>query len=336
MELRQLRYFKTIADARSFVRGAERLHVAQPALSRSIARLEEEIGQLLFVRHNGGVSLTDAGTRFYEHACNVLNRVQMLRDDMTSESGVPHGVVALGMPASLQSVLAAPIAAEFMKAFPRVTLNVVLNTSINLRDALTAGLLDIAVISSHTPARGLRYTPIFAEQACVVQRADAAPHFDGPIDVSELVDLPLLLCGYPNSMRLLLEDAFARFGAEPNLRCEVNTSALLLDLVLEGAGAGIVPSCAVTAKDMSRLKVTPIKGLECSWSIATSLDRVGSASVAQLGKMIVERVYGLIDAEGWPEARFTGTRGPDQRPVFSQKPEGPLPPATAKTSFDIH
>ncbi|BCW87632.1 HTH-type transcriptional regulator ArgP [Alphaproteobacteria bacterium SO-S41] len=308
MELRQLRYFKTIADARSFVRGAQHLNVAQPALSRSIAKLEDEIGQLLFVRHNGGVSLTDAGTRFYEHACNVLRRVQMLRDDMAAEMGVPHGIVALGMPASLQSLLAAPVAAAFMKAYPGVTLNVVLNTSINLRDALTAGLIDIAVLSSHTPARGLRYAPLFTEGAFLVQRADAAQSFDGPIEVADLVDMPLLLCGYPNSMRLLLEDAFAKLGARPDFRCEVNASSLLMDLVEQGAGAGIVPSSAVVSSTSGALKATPIKGLDCSWSVATSFDRIGSASVNQLNAMIFDHMAQMIDETDWPTARLNGGR----------------------------
>jgi LysR family nitrogen assimilation transcriptional regulator len=307
VELRQLRYFKTIADARSFVRGAQHLNVAQPALSRSIARLEDEIGQLLLVRHNGGVTLTDAGARFYEHASNVLLRVQVLRDDMAAESGIPHGVAAFGMPASLQSLLAAPVAAAFLKAFPRVTLNVVVNTSVNLRDALTAGLIDLAVISTLTPSRGLRYAPLFTEGVCLVQRSDSAPFLKGgAIEVSDLLDVPLLLCGYPNSMRLLLEDAFAKLGARPNLRCELNTSSLLLDLVNEGAGAGVVPSCAIASKNLSNLRITPINGLECKWSTVTSFDRVGSASVTQLSTMIHQHVFKLIDRSDWPTAHFDG------------------------------
>jgi LysR family transcriptional regulator, nitrogen assimilation regulatory protein len=311
MELRQLRYFKTIADARSFVRGAQHLNVAQPALSRSIARLEDEIGQLLFVRHNGGVTLTDAGARFYEHACNVLHRVQMLRDDMAAEMGVPHGTAAMGMPASLQTVLAAPVAAAFLRDFPRVTLNVVLNTSVNLRDALTAGMVDVAVIASSTPSRGLRYTPLFTEGACLVQKASGPGRRGDEIGVADLIDTPLLLCGYPNSMRLLLEDALAKLGARPDLRCEVNTSSLLIDLVHEGAGAGIVPSCAIASKDLEGLRVTPIRGLECSWSIATSFDRIGSASVAQLTNMILDHVSQLIESAEWPDARFDGGVGLD-------------------------
>src|ERR1700722_380436 len=86
VDLRQLRYFKIIADARSFVRGADHLHIAQPALSRSIAKLEEHVGHALFVRHSGGVTLTDAGRLLYRHADLVLKGMQRLTDEMAANA----------------------------------------------------------------------------------------------------------------------------------------------------------------------------------------------------------------------------------------------------------
>lgn len=306
MELRQLRYFKAIADARSFVRGARQLYVAQPALSRSIARLEEEIGQPLFVRHSAGVTLTEAGIRFYDHVGSVLGRVQMLKDEMAAEMGTPYGVIAFGAPPSFQSVLTAPVVAAFLKAFPRVTLNVVQNTSVNLRDAVTAGLIDIAVISTLTPARGLNYTPLFTESMSLVERADSRPRFSGTLEISDLVGIPLLLCGYPNTLRLILEDAFEDLQVKPDFRCEVNTASLLIDLVQEGAGAGIVPTCAVASKISGNFRITPIHGLQSSWTIATSNERSGSASVTQLSTMISHHVWESINSGVWPTARFDG------------------------------
>jgi LysR family nitrogen assimilation transcriptional regulator len=306
MELRQLRYFKAIADARSFVRGARQLYVAQPALSRSIARLEEEIGQPLFVRHSAGVTLTEAGIRLYDHVGSVLGRVQLLKDEMAAEMGTPYGVISFGAPPSFQSVLTAPVVAAFLKAFPRVTLNVVQNTSVNLRDAVTAGLIDIAVISTLTPARGLNYTPLFTESMSLVERADSRPRFGGTLAITDLIDIPLLLCGYPNTLRLILDDAFEDLQVKPDLRCEVNTASLLIDLVQEGAGAGIVPTCAVASKIPANFRITPINGLQSSWTIATSNERSGSASVTQLSTMISHHVWESINSGVWPTARFDG------------------------------
>lgn len=306
MELRHLRYFKAIADARSFVRGARQLYVAQPALSRSIAQLEEEIGQPLFVRHSAGVSLTDAGIRLYDHATSVLSRVQMLKDEMAAQMGTPHGVIAFGAPPSFQSVLTAPIVAAFLKTYPRVTLNVVQNTSVNLRDAVTAGHIDVAVISTLTPSYGLRYTPLFTESMCLVERGDSPPRFNGTIEVADLAGIPLLLCGYPNALRLILEDVFQDLQVKPDFRCEVNTASLLIDLVNEGAGAGIVPSCAIALRKAGNFRATPINGLHSLWTIATSSERTGSASVTQLSAMISHHVAESINNGVWPTARFDG------------------------------
>jgi LysR family transcriptional regulator, nitrogen assimilation regulatory protein len=311
VELRQRRYFKAIADARSFVRAAGQLCVAQPALSRSIARLEEEVGQLVFVRHAGGVALTDAGLHLYEHATNILRRVQAMKDEMAAEVATPHGVVSFGAPASLQSVLAAPVVAEFLMAFPRVTLNVVQNTSVYLRDAVTAGHVDVAIVSALTPSRGLRLLPLATEGFCLVERADFPQRFDGVVDVASLAGIPLLLCGYPNLMRLFLEDVFEQMDAKPNFRCEVTTSSLLLDLVMEGAGAAVVPSCAVASRNLGgNFRITPIRQLEVSWAIATSLERAGSACVTQLSTMITQHVKDLISSAVWPTARFDGAAPP--------------------------
>jgi LysR family transcriptional regulator, nitrogen assimilation regulatory protein len=306
MELRQLRYFKAIADAHSFVRGAHNLYVAQPALSRSIARLEEEIGQTLFVRHPTGVTLTEAGIRLYDHVNSVLSRVQMLKDEMAAATGTPHGVVAFGAPPSLQSVLTAPVVAAFLKKFPRVTLNVVQNTSAHLKDAVTAGLIDVAVTTTLTPSRGLRYSPLLTEGVCLVERADSPPRLGSTMEISDLIGIPLLICGYPNTMRLILEDVFETLQAKPDLRCEVNTASLLIDLVTEGASAGIVPSCAVASRMSENIRVTPIRGLEFSWATATLHERSGSASVTELTKMISHHVWESINSGAWPTARFDG------------------------------
>jgi LysR family nitrogen assimilation transcriptional regulator len=306
MELRQLRYFKAIADARSFVRAAGHLCVAQPALSRSMARLEDEIGQTLFVRHATGVSLTDAGVHLYDHVTSVLRRVQVLQDSMAAEELAPHGVVAFGAPASFNSVVTAPVVAAFMKKFPKSIVNVVQDTSVNLRDALSSDHLDVAIISTITASSGLRYSPLFTEGMCLVEKADSPLCFGDKVEIADLAGVPLILCGYPYTARLYLEDVCAKLGVKPWFRCEANTASLVIDLVQKGAGAGIVPSCALAFRNESDLRTKPINGLKLSWAIATSNKRVGSASVTQLSAMIVQHVWELISHHEWQTAQFDG------------------------------
>jgi len=116
--------------------------------------------------------------------------------------------------------------------------------------------------------------------------------------------MPLILCGYPNSIRSTLEEELSKYDAKPDIRCEVNASSLAIELVEAGVGASIVPACAIASKIVRNFRVTPINGLACSWAIATSFERVGTASVTQLSNMIQDYASEWIGSGGWPPAQF--------------------------------
>lgn len=324
VELRQLRYFKAIADARSFVRGADHLHVAQSALSRSIAKLEEQLGRLLFIRHSGGVSLTDAGVRLYQHADHVLKGMQRLTDEMAADTQEPRGLISMGAPPSMQSTLTAPVAARFIKAFPHAFLNVIQDTSVRLREGVAAGHLDVIVLSSMAPSAGLHCAPLFTESLCLVYAASSPLHMKTDARLEDLIGIPLILCGYPDTLRLYLNQAFAASEEKPTVRCEVNSAGLVADLVAHGAGVGIAPYGSISPQNQRGLVVIPILGLEASWMIATSFERIGSTAVQQLSTMLMEHVRQAVATGDWPTARFDGPRTSDpdlqrtQLPVWDE------------------
>ena len=268
MDLRQLRYFKTIADVHSFARAGQQLRVAQPALSRSIAKLEQELGQSLFLRHSGGGTLTEAGTLLYDQVAVVLRDMRRLTDSMAADLDTPHGSVVMGIPPSMQSIITAPVASAFVKRFPDATLSVIQNASAPLREGIASGKIDLAVITSSVPARSLHYTPLFTVNNCLICSAAEARRFGDTLSVRDLVDLPLILCGYPDALRLRLNEAFNDIDAKPNVRCEVNSGSLVVDLVADGAGMGVVPCGALAPGRADGLVAIPIRELRSSWVIA--------------------------------------------------------------------
>ena len=306
MDLRQLRYFKTIANARSFARGGQQLRVAQPALSRSIAKLEDEIGQSLFVRHSGGVTLTEAGALLDHHVTVILRDMQRLTDEMGAGTDTPHGTVVFGVPSTLQSFLTAPVAAAFVTRFPDVTLSVIQNASVPLREGVASGHIDAAIVTTSVPALGLLYTPLFTVNFCLICPIERAAQFGESVTLRDLVDLPLILCGYPDTVRSSLNQAFSDIDAEPNIRCEVNNGPLVVDLVAEGAGMGLAPYGVLTPGRSAGLVSIPIIDLEASFVIATSFERVGSAAVRRLSDMLIEHTRAVAASGGWPTARFDG------------------------------
>ncbi|MFC3052836.1 LysR family transcriptional regulator [Kordiimonas pumila] len=301
MELRQLRYFKAIADAGSFVRGAQDLRVAQPALSRSIAKLEEEVESNLFVRHSSGVSLTDAGVRFYEHATEVLGSVRHLLEGMAAEDGVPRGVVTLGAPHSIQSKLVLPAVAGFLSQFPLCRLNLLQNSSPRLRKQVLEGSLDMAILPNVTES-GMRITPLLVESICLICRKEDRAAFGDNIDVDDLLELPLILTGFPETLRLYIDRKFPHRSDDLNVRSEVNSSSMLVDLVVRKVGYGIAPCSVVAQRPEGELAFVPIKGLDVSWTIATNWSRCGLKAVEELEALIIRLVHDLVSKGDWPTA----------------------------------
>ena len=173
-----------------------------------------QLGRLLFIRHSGGISLTDSGVLLYQHAEHVLKGMQRLTDEMAADSQVPRGLVSMGAPPSMQSTLTAPVAARFIKAFPHAFLNVIQDTSARLREGVAAGHLDVIVVSSMAPSGGLHYAPLFTESLCLIYAASSPLHMKTHARLEDMLGIPLILCGYPDTLRLYLKPGLRRFRTE--------------------------------------------------------------------------------------------------------------------------
>ena len=116
MDLKQLEYFRHVAELGSFTRAASFLSVVQPALSRQVRQLEVELGQNLFERNGRGVALTDAGTRLLEHTRGILLQVGRARQELEDQKNGDSGHFVLGLPPSLGRSVTVPL----VKAFGRL------------------------------------------------------------------------------------------------------------------------------------------------------------------------------------------------------------------------
>jgi LysR family transcriptional regulator, nitrogen assimilation regulatory protein len=125
MDLRQLTTFTQVADLGSLSKAAERLRIAQPALSRQIRLLEEELKVALFTRHGRGMELTSAGEMLRARASSILRQVEETRADLMQEAGAVRGRVVFGMPPTVGDVLATRLIERFLGLYPEVTLRAV-------------------------------------------------------------------------------------------------------------------------------------------------------------------------------------------------------------------
>jgi DNA-binding transcriptional LysR family regulator len=166
VELRHLRYFVAVAEELHFRRAAERLHVAQPAVSEQVRKLEDELGVRLFDRTKRHVALTDAGAALLTQAYRVLRQAEAARVAARSASDRPClriGYVPTALQASIPRALR-----HLVAAIPNVQTTIEPGAGLDLVDAVRGGELDVAVVSLPVPTTGVRVTPLGEQRAVAV------------------------------------------------------------------------------------------------------------------------------------------------------------------------
>ena len=143
MEIRHLRYFVTVAQERNFTRAAEKLHIAQPPLSRQIQQLEEEVGMVLFDRDSRPLRLTEAGRLFYEHAAQVLERFDDLRTMMRRFREAERPRFVIGFVASTIYAALPNLIRRFRAETPGLDVSLVEMVSLEQIAALKDGRIDV-------------------------------------------------------------------------------------------------------------------------------------------------------------------------------------------------
>ena len=193
MELRQLEYFVAVAEEANFTRAAERIHVAQPAVSAQIQRLEREIGQPLLDRTRRTVRLTAAGSAMLPHARAALAAVADIRTAMDELTELVRGTVSIGTVTS-HNVDMPALLADFHADFPNVEITLSTDNSAALIEKVRTGRLDAAIVSigPHERPEGLDVEVVTDEaiEAAVCVGDDLARR--SSIGLADLCDRPLI------------------------------------------------------------------------------------------------------------------------------------------------
>ncbi|ODJ65431.1 LysR family transcriptional regulator [Brochothrix thermosphacta] len=147
MELRELRYFWTVAEEKNFSRAAKVLHITQPTLSRQIKEFEEKLGVPLFIREKKQLSLTDEVYFLKERATQILTLAAQTEREFEEQSkGFLSGHFSIGCVEADNSDTMAMMLEELVRDYPKVTFNIVSGTSDDISDKLEKGILDLAIL----------------------------------------------------------------------------------------------------------------------------------------------------------------------------------------------
>ncbi|MGO9988716.1 MAG: LysR family transcriptional regulator [Steroidobacteraceae bacterium] len=280
MDLKQLEYFRHVAELGSFTRAAAFLSVVQPALSRQVRQLEAELGQNLFERNGRGVVLTDAGSRLLEHARGILTQIGRARQELEDQRNGDSGHVALGLPPSLGSSVTVPLVKAFEKLLPNARLATVEGLSAYILEWLSLGRVDCALVYNATTSATVDVQLLLEEQLFLIAPLKAGALGQSArgnsITLAQLADYPLIIPSRPHAMRMSVENALANVDRKIRVAHEIECIPAVIDLVRQGHGYGVLPMNALKSTPWAgQIAVKPIISpvLKTSLSIATSAQR---------------------------------------------------------------
>jgi DNA-binding transcriptional LysR family regulator len=243
MELRQIEYVVAVADTGSFTGAATSLYVTQPSLSLGIARLERELGVLLFDRVGRRVVLSPAGEAFLEPARRLLRDARTARAAAESVLGLQAGHLDLvALPTLAVDPLAATIGA-FRRAHPGVVVRVAEPETVSeVLSRVRSGDSELGLTELPVDDAVLTATRLFEQEIVTVWPPRSRPGGDGRrVAVRELESVPLVTTPPGTSTRGLVDRAFRAAGIEPTVAVETGQREAILPLVDAGAGTTFLP-----------------------------------------------------------------------------------------------
>lgn len=242
MNLRQLQYFIEVSELESVTKAAERLHVAQPALSRHMRSLERDLGVRLFDRDGRGIVMTNAGLVFRDRVRSVLRELDRAQLEVKALSRSPGGRIDFGMPFSVSQALTRVLVQRVHQDLPGVALRVIDGWTGFIIEWLLRGRLDIGIIYDHTlKSDVLRTEPLAAEEHFLI----CAPHDRlaqrKSVTLAEVAELPLALPSREHGLRLAIEQFMQTIGKAPQIHLELESIVGLRQFAQQGDVYTILP-----------------------------------------------------------------------------------------------
>ncbi|MFE7541321.1 LysR family transcriptional regulator [Streptomyces platensis] len=241
MDLLSLRYFRAVARREHISRAAEELRVAQPSVSRTIARLEAELGVPLFDRHGRSIRLNRYGAAFLTRVERALDELDDARREMADAAGLDDGGVAVAAETLLPLT---ELLAGYRAAHPGVTVRCFQSTPDVMREQLRAREVDFCIASQPLSGPGLGAVRLLHEEVLLVVPAAHPLAARERVTVAEIAEEPFIATRPGHWQRALLERLFAAIGRRPVISCEGDEPGATYFLVAAGLGIGLMPSLA--------------------------------------------------------------------------------------------
>ena len=303
MDTHRLKYFLRIAEEGSITRAAGVLGIAQPALSRQLQLLEDDLGIALFHRTRRGVELTEAGERLRASTAAPLRQLELAVQYAGSPVARLSRNMLLGLPETAVDVLAAPLVGSLSTVFPSATFSITVGGTDQLVEAMLKGVVDVALINP-VPDERVFYRELLAEDLVLVGDIESDLDPARPVRFVDAVARPLVIPRSSPGIGTLIQNAALRAKVTIDHRITTDSIPAMTELIAAGLAHGILPlSACQRAIEHGRLRYAPIREPTLAQRLgvaATSRLELPREVMVKVGITIREEVAALISSGRWP------------------------------------
>ena len=305
LDTRQMRYFLEIFKQGSITAASVTLGVAQPALSLHLRKLEDQLGTRLMQRQRSGVVPTEAGVLLAERARRILDEMSRTIDDIRTLGSDPSGVVRIGLPGTISSIVALPLITAARERYPLVTINIAEAMSGFITTWVAEDRVDLCILYREFGLPGFQSDLLLEESLVVISQTEDVKR--DRLSLKELSGRPLVLPSKGHGLRDLVDKEFNAAGVTLSVALEIDSYANIKRLVANGFGSSILPVHAVQAeRDAGTLSVSQIneERLRRRAHLITPTTRPITRAQVLVTELLREIVSDLIRTETWSGARL--------------------------------
>ena len=305
MDLRKLRQFLMVAESPSLSRAAERLHIAQPALTQAMKSLEQELGVILIERHARGVSLTGLGKLLAEQARLILREVERTRALLHERAANPAGKVRIALPSLLAGNLTVPLLQRVRARHEGIDLTLLERDAASCEAAVKTGDCDAALTFMASVSSDMILRPVLVDNLAAVVPAQLSGV--GITGILDLIPLKLALLPKEDPLRGAFDEVAWRHSAALDIAIEVATAADLRALVQAGYTTVVPSLAAMRLGEEAQGEVFLLKQphIPCGLFLLLSRHRSLSSAAELAVDELLRAVETLVDGKIWT-GRYVG------------------------------
>lgn len=307
MDIKQLRTFITILETENLTKAAAMLNIVQPAVTRQIQLLEEELGVKLFNRSRHGMTPTEDGKILESYARRILDDVESAKLELTSIKGTIRGKVHIGVLSSISELLSGLLMSLIKEKYPEVQVKISVGYSGHLKEWLEAGNIDLALMYDSTSSKLIELIPLVREPLFLIGSAQSSLQQDEIFELKKIQEFPLILPFHPHRLRMLIEQAYKQTESNLNIYAETNDLSVQKQLVIQNFGYTILPLVSVVKEyRLGLVKVTAIHDPLFSRvvTLATHATRNLPKHQMIIAREIITCIEQSIKDSKWPNAEW--------------------------------